>query len=355
MRIAILGSVSTIIPPQGQAAIERLAYQQAVGLAERGNEILLFCLQGSQVVHPNVRMITVGSGEARSGQGNETNYEALYGTSYKLRLEIVNLAQVLANLITLKDQYDVILNNLRGEAILLPIARELNKTFFHVLHLPVFPELAELFKAYKTQLISISNAQQKANPDLNYAGTVYNAVDTNEFTYSPTHQNYVLYLGSIGKNKNPRDAILAAQQAGEKMLIGGRIKDTKYYESEIKPLIDGTQIQWVGEKHGDEIVKLYQGAKVFLFPTLWEEPFGLVLIEAMSCGTPVIAYPHGAIPEIVTNGKDGFLVNSVAEMAAKIKEIDTIKREDCRKYVEENFALEKMIVAYEVLLKTLVT
>src|SRR3989344_5302489 len=138
------------------------------------------------------------------------------------------------------------------------------------------------------------------------------------------------------------------------MLIGGRIKDTKYYESEIKPLIDGTQIQWVGEKHGDEIVKLYQGAKVFLFPTLWEEPFGLVLIEAMSCGTPVIAYPHGAIPEIVTNGKVGFLVNSVAEMAAKIKEIDTIKREDCRKRVEEFFSIEQMINKYKILLRTLV-
>jgi len=355
MRIALIGSVTTKIPPDGQAAIERLAYQQALGLANRGHSILLLALKGSRVDHPNVKIIEVGSGETRSGSGAEGNppaggNEELYGIAYKFRLEVTNLAEAMMALRKYRDDYDIILNNLRLEAPVVPLVQQIGKPIYQVLHMPIFPTLAAFFKNYNVRLISISNAQRADFPDLNYVGTVYNAVDTTEFGFCAHPQDYVLYLGSIGANKNPKDALLAAKEAGVQIKIGGRIKDQTYYDREIAPHIDGTQVQWVGEKHPKEVIALYQNACAFLFPTIWNEPFGLVAIEALSCGTPVIAYPHGALPEIIDDGVNGYLVNSVGQMATKIKGVGAIKREMCRQTVEQKFTVAKMIAGYEKIL-----
>lgn len=349
MRIALLGSVTSVIPPVGQAAIERLVYEQAIGLADRGHEILLFAPAGSTISHRNVTLVPVAdkvllTGEGREGKSPE---EETYGSSYKLRLEVANMARVLDALVDRKNEYDVILNNLRSEAVVWSVASYVNKPVFHVMHLPLFPELSPLAHKHGVHVISISDAQQRTAPDFPYAGTVYNAVDTNDFAFNPTPGDYVLYLGSIGANKNPKDALLAARAAGVPMKIGGRIKDSIYYEKEIAPLVDGKLVTWVGEQHPKDVIALYQQAKAFLFPTLWEEPFGLVVIEAMSCGTPVIAYPHGAIPEIVKDGVNGYLVNSSTEMAQKIALVDQIDRNACRKSVEEKFSIAKMIDGYE--------
>lgn len=349
MRIALLGSVTSVIPPVGQAAIERLVYEQAIGLAQRGHTILLFAPEGSSVQHENITLIPVADKVLLSGTGKEGKIpeEELYGASYKLRLEIANIARVLDELVARKNEYDVILNNLRSEAVIWSMASFLNKPLYHIMHLPLFSELSTLAKKHNIRLISISDAQRKAYPDLPYTATVYNAVDTNDFSFHSTPENYVLYLGSIGRNKNPKDAILAAKAAGVPMKIGGRIKDQAYYDTEIKPLIDGVAVTWIGELHPKEVITLYQRAKAFLFPTLWEEPFGLVLIEALSCGTPVIAYPNGAIPEIVEDGKNGYIVHSVTEMTDKLKIIDQINRSVCRKTVEDKFSIDTMIDGYE--------
>ena len=250
----------------------------------------------------------------------------------------------------LENDFDVVLNNLRGAAVLIPYMNYLNKPFYHVMHLPIFPQLADLFRENNTRLISISDKQRDAFPDLNYSGTVYNGVDINDFTFSAKDEDYVLYLGSMGANKNPGDAVKAAKKAGQKMIIGGRIKNKDYYDTEIAPHIDGERIKFIGEITKDEIIKIYQGAKAFIFPTLWEEPFGLVAVEALSCGTPVIAYPNGALPEIVEDGKNGYLVNNVDEIVEKIGQLDKIERADCRKTVEEKFSIEKMIDRYEEIL-----
>lgn len=353
MRIALLGSVTSVIPPVAQAAIERLVYAQALGLAERGHTILLFAPSGSIVTHKNITLVPVAEKVMLSGIGKEgkVHEEEMYGASYKLRLEVANIARVIDELIARKDDYDVILNNIRSEAVIWSVASFLNKPLYHIMHLPIFTELSTLAKTHNIRLLSISNAQRKAFPELPYAGTVYNGVDTVEFAYNPTPENYVLYLGSIGRNKNPKDAILSAKSAGVPMKIGGRIKDQAYFDTEIKPLIDGKTVTWIGEVHPKDVIAFYQKAKAFLFPTLWEEPFGLVLIESMSCGTPVIAYPNGAIPEIVEDGKNGYLAHSIQEMSQKIQQIDQIDRSVCRKTVEEKFSIEKMIDGYERILK----
>lgn len=352
-----MGSVVTKIPPSGQAAIESLVYYQALGLGKLGHKVSLFAPAGSQIPSANVEIVETGAGGTLTGMGKDSDKEEIMirkiGSTYKLRLEVANLGILLGKFIERKNDFDIVLNNLRGEAIVVPIASYFQKPLFHVMHLPLFDELIVLFQKFGTKLISISDAQRKAYPDANYAATVYNGVDTSVFSYNGNPSDYFLYLGSIGRNKNPVEAMLACKMAGVPLKIGGRIKDRDYYEKEIVPLIDGEKIRWVGELSRDEIINLYRQAKGFLFPTLWEEPFGLVLIEAGSCGTPVIAYPNGAIPEIIEEGKNGFMVNNVSEMAEKIKMIGNIRREDCRKIVEEKFSIEKMIESYEkVLLST---
>ncbi|MBI2616636.1 glycosyltransferase family 4 protein [Candidatus Gottesmanbacteria bacterium] len=350
MRIALLGSVSTSIPPSGQAAIEQLVYSQALGFAAKNHKVSLFAPGTSTIHHAHIDLVDIGVGETLLGVGKKIDEDTIrIGSSYKLRLEIAQLGNVLEELIKRQNDYDIVLNNLRGESIVLPVLHYIKKPVVHVMHLPLFDELVSQLEKYKTPLISISNAQRKAYPHLNYIATVYNGVDTGVFAYNDTPKNYFLYLGSIARNKNPVAAIRVAKKAGVPLKIGGRIKDQGYYQTEIAPHINGTDIQWVGEISKSEIVTLYQEARGFLFPTLWEEPFGLVLIEAMACGTPVVAFGNGAITEIVVDGKTGFVIedNSEVRMVEAVKKINSIRREDCRKHIEENFTIEKMVNGYE--------
>jgi len=354
MKIAILGSVALTVPPFRQGGTEWIAYYQAEGLGKLGHKILLFAATGSK--RENYELIEVGGGDTIAGSG--TIQDRFYGSSIpdrhytessrNLRKENVYLAQVIQQLIDRKDDYDLILNNMRGEAVFIPLAKTLGKPFVNVMHLPLFPELASLFKQYNTNIITISNAQRKNFPFLNYLATIYNCVDVKKFVFNKKGSDYLLMLGSISPHKNQLGAIRVARKLGMDLVLAGKIGDQNYF-NKIKKEIDGVKIQWVGELSVEAKMELYQNARAFLFPILWEEPFGLVMIEAMACGTPVIAFANGAIPEVLVDGLTGYVIegNSEEKMAEAIKKIDKIRREDCRKYVEEKFTVEKMVGDYE--------
>jgi len=351
MRIAILGSVALPVPPPAQGGTEWIAYYQAKGLAKLGHSIILLAAKGSKInfSEKNIEVIEVGGGDVVAGGSRERQFNpSLMEASRKLRLETTYLAEVSGKLIELKDKYDVILNNMRGEAVFLPVAKFLGKPFVNVMHLNLFTELAEMFSKFKTNIITISNAQRKSFPDLNYLATVYNCVDVEKYIFNPVPQDYLLMIGSIGRHKNQAEAIIVAKELGMKLILAGKVRDQDYFQ-EIKKDIDGKQIKWIGEIDFAEKLRLYQNAKAFLFPILWEEPFGLVMIEAMACGTPVVAFANGAIPEVIVDGKTGFVIerNSRNDMIAAVKNIDKIKREDCAKYVKDNFTVEKMVKNYE--------
>ena len=339
MRIAILGSVALPVPPPLAGGTEWIAYHQARGLSEKGHEIILFAAKGSsKKINSNIKLIEVG-------KRNKID-PTLTESSRKLRLEMVYLSEVVQKLIDLKDSYDIMLNNMRGEAVFIPVAKMLKKPFVNVMHLNIFSELSELFQNFKTPIITISNAQRKDFPNLSYLATVYNGVDTNRFSYNDNPADYYLAVGSIGRHKNQGDAIRACKETGNKLILIGKIRDKDYYE-EIKKDIDGVQIIYKGEVGLEEKIKLYQGAKGLLFPINWEEPFGLVMIEAMSCGTPVIAYNHGAVSEVLINNKTGYVIENYSQMIEKINKVGQINRRDCRKHVEENFTVDKMVEDYE--------
>ena len=356
MRIVVLGSIALSVPPPQQGGTEWIAYYQAKGLSEKGHQVLLIAAQGTkeQFKNTTVEVIEVGKGDIVTGAKTERIVDAsrTEGTR-KLRMEMAYLAEVSSILIERKDSYDVILNNMRGGAALLSVAKLLKKPFVNVMHLPLFSELATVFTSFNTPLITISNAQRKEFPDLQYLATIPNCVDTDLYAFNEVANEYLLMIGSIGKHKNQTDAIRLAKETNTPLILAGKIRDADYYE-ELKKDIDGEHIIYKGEVGFEEKLFLYQHAKAFVFPILWDEPFGLVMIEAMSCGTPVVAYAHGAIPEVVENGKTGFVVQEYEQMKHVLQKIDTIDRQDCRTWVEEHFTPKKMVDAYESALQKLV-
>jgi len=350
MRIAILGSVALPVFPPFQGGTEWIAYYQAQGFSDKGHQVTLFGAKGTAENFKNskVKVVEVGGGNVVSGSKNEAKFDPVYmEASRNLRLETVYLGEVAQKLIELKDEYDFILNNIRGEAVFLPIAKLLNKPFVNVMHLNLFDELASILKEFNVHVVTISNAQRKNYPDLNYLATVYNGVDTDKYKFNDKPEDYLLMVGTIGRHKNQAAAINVAKKTGKKLVLTGKIRDKDYFE-ELKKDIDGEQIKWVGEISFEEKLDLYRNAKAFIFPILWEEPFGLVMIEALSCGTPVVAYGNGAVPEVIENGKTGFVVENEDQMANVIlKDIDNVSRFTCRRMVEEKFTLKKMIDDYE--------
>ena len=356
-KLLILGSVVSPCPPLFHGGTERVAYSQAKELAKRGLKIIFVGAKGTinnftnqlkfekenLEILKNIEFFEIGGGTGFGDQKDSLKINPqITEASRKLRLELVNISLVQKLMIEKKDEYDLILNNLRGEAILLPLAVLLGKKIINVMHLNLFPELADIFKHYKAYLIPISNSQKELFPNLNYLPTIYNPINTKIFPFNPKPKDYALMISTIGYHKNQLDAILAAKKAGIKLIIAGKIRDNNYFHNHIRPHIDGKNIVYYDELNFEEKIKLYQDAKVFLFPIKWQEPFGLVVIEALACGTPVIAYPHGGPKEIIIHGKNGYLVSSIDQMTQAIKNIEKIDRSFCRQDVVNRFD-EKII------------
>lgn len=217
------------------------------------------------------------------------------------------------------------------------------------IHSPIEEWMKPILSKYKNlNYISFSWAQRKQMPELNWVANIYHGVDTELFTYNDTPGSAALFLGRITAEKGPHDAIAACKEAGIPLRIAGASYETEaYWQKEIQPHIDGRDIQYIGEADFDRKIALLQNAKVLVFPTHYHEAFGYVMIEAMACGTPVIAFNNGSVPEIVKDGKTGFIVNSVEEMAAALKKIDTISRDDVRKRAEFFFSDKQMVSGYE--------
>jgi glycosyltransferase involved in cell wall biosynthesis len=221
----------------------------------------------------------------------------------------------------------------------------------YTIHDPISSVIREVFEMYMTPnqfFVSISQNQRHPAPDLPYATTVYNGIDTDMFAFSEEHDDYLLAAGRIVPEKGFREAIQVAQQTNHRLLIIGPVyaDHQEYFDQHIKPHLN-EKILHLGFVEREHLVRYYQKAKAFLMPIQWEEPFGLTMIEALSCGTPVIAMNRGSAPEIMVNKKTGYIVNSISEMIEAVKKIKTIKAENCRKHVETHFSLERMVKNYE--------
>lgn len=337
--LVIIPPFSTI-PAVGQGGTERIAEGTINELIKRGHDVSLIGCGDCQTKAKFIQIFP----KAISDQKFDP---ALTEASRPLQIETAYITIVMKYLVDHDGEYDLILNNLRGGHLLLPLAKSLKTPIISILHLPLFEELVEALSQFeKPNLVSISNNQrQPANGRVNFLSTIYNGLDLNEFPFNSAPGDYFLFMGSIGEHKSPHLAIEACEKAGAKLfLTGGKVREP-YFANSIKPHLN-ENIQYLGEVSGTQRIKFFQKAKALLMPITWEEPFGLVVIEAMACGTPVIAFDRGAMREIITDGVDGFVVDDVDQMAVRIKEINGINRQKSRQKVEEKFTYEKMVDEY---------
>jgi len=228
------------------------------------------------------------------------------------------------------------------------------------LHRPIDSVTAQAYKAYdKINFCAISEDQRQSAEEngISTVGVVYNGIATDKYLFKEAAGDYFMYLGRLNKEKGIVDAIDISRKAGVKLLVAGNVvgaDEWNYFFHEVQPLLNEENVNFVGHVDFNEKVRLLGGAKALLFPIDRREPFGLVMIEAMACGTPVIAYRRGSVPEVIKDKKTGFIVKTKEEMVEAIKKINTIKREDCRAHVEQNFTLKQMVDGYEKIYKKIV-
>jgi glycosyltransferase involved in cell wall biosynthesis len=331
MRIGLLSPVWFPVPPTGYGGIEWIVALLADGLVDAGHDVTLFA-----------------SGDSRTKAKLHSVYPVapseLIGTSF------VELHHALACYERASD-FDVV-NDHSG----LPAAAlggTVDTPVLHTVHGPLDGQAGSIYEQIArvsphVGLISLSLNQRKPKPDLPWVANCPNALDLSAYPVHPHRGDYLLFLGRLSFDKGCHRAIEVAKETGLPLKIAGKMREPnekEYFETMIRPNL-GWGMEYFGEVSHDEKVDLLGNARATLFPIAWEEPFGLVMIESMACGTPVIATRFGAVPEVIDPGRGGVIVDDVQGMAAAIGEADRIDPLECRRYVEERFSAERMVQDY---------
>jgi len=325
------------VPPRKYGGVELVMYNIIQELIKRGHKVDLIASGDSQT---KAKLLPVFPKALRA-------YPESRDMKTRDSLKFMGVGKVLEYL---KDiDADIIHNHLGWR--LLPFSPVIKMPIITTLHGPLYIDYQKKVygKYKKANYVSISKNQREPFLSLNYVGNVYNGIDTNIFPVNEKPKNYLAFLGRMSPEKGPVQAIKIAKRAGMKLIMAAKVDvvDKKYFSEEVEPLIDGKQIKFIGEVDHKGKVKLLKNAKALIAPIQWEEPFGLFLTEAMACGTPVIAFKRGSVPELIKDGKTGFVVKNIMEGAEALKKIDEINRKDCREQVEKYFSTEKMVDGYE--------
>lgn len=339
MKIALLAPPYLSVPPKKYGGTEKIVSLLADGLVERGHDVTLFATGDSET---RAKLVSVFPEElGNSGLKKDDGLMPLIHYTQCLRRQ---------------KEFDIIHNH--GQYLAMFLCEFSDTPIVHTIHGSYYPgevpeEKRKVLTTFKNhRFVSISNNQRGGMPDLNFVTTVYNGIDTAQFNYTEKPRgDYLLWVGRIVAKKGPLPAIETAKKTNTPLVIAAAIDeaDRPYYEKEIKPHIDGKFINYIGEINHNTSEELYGNAICTLFPITWHEPFGLVMVESMACGTPVIAYNIGSVPEIVVHGKTGFIVgilSGVEGMSHAVREIKDIQRGECRAHVLEHFTKEKMVEGY---------
>jgi glycosyltransferase involved in cell wall biosynthesis len=203
-----------------------------------------------------------------------------------------------------------------------------------------------VYKKYngKTFYVAISDADRA--PELDYIKTVHHGIDLAQFDFQPNPDDYLLFFGRMHPDKGVREAVEIARACGKKLILAGIVQDQDYFDHHVAPHLNNDKVTYIGSVGPVERSRLLGKASALLHPIAFDEPFGLSVVEAMACGTPVIAFDRGSMPELIQSGESGFLVNTVTEAVEAVARIDTIDRAYCRRHVEKHFTVERMIRDY---------
>lgn len=256
----------------------------------------------------------------------------------------------IGNALAQAGDYDIVHNH-AGELAMV-MSSLIETPVLTTTHCLTTPDTQPIWRAYTGAYNTISRSQRRhflgLAPEALYTGHVYNAIDVDSFPFGEAHGDDLLFLSRIAPEKGAHLAIEVARRAGRRLIMAGKVDayDRRYCEEVVRDQIDGDQIVFFGEADATQKRALYAEAHCLLLPLQWEEPFGLVMPEAMACGTPVIAFPRGSVPELVAHGETGFVVESLEDMTDAIDDIPSIDRRRCRAEVERRFAPRSMAEGY---------
>ncbi|HLB29774.1 MAG TPA: glycosyltransferase family 4 protein [Dehalococcoidia bacterium] len=334
MRVLEIAPLWERVPPPAYGGTEAVVSLLVEELVRRGHEVTL-CASGDSIT--SACLFSVYPRSLRTGDNLEDKdpYLWLHGA--------LSLAQA--------DSFDVVHNH--NAEMVMAMSHMVGVPMLSTMHCLVTPSTKIIWDHYQGYYNTISRAQRRNMPLVRggtFLGAVYNAIDVASFPYQEEKEDFLLFLSRISPEKGPHLAVEVARRVGMKLVIAGKVDpnqaDQQYFEEVLRPLVDGRQVEYLGEADGELKRDLYRRARCLLVPLLWEEPFGLVMAEAMACGTPVITFKRGAAAEVVADGKTGFLVSNVAEMVAAIQRLDEISPRSCRQHVEENFDIPMMADCY---------
>lgn len=351
LRIAQLILPWIPLPPQKYGGTERIVSFLTEGLVKRGHDVTLFST-GDSKTSAKLEFVF------KKALGLQPNVFKTLGSSFYPLMHV-------ANCFEMWEKFDIIHSH--AQFLGLPFAPIVKTPSLHTFHISfdtANAELKDLLARYKhLNFTSLSNAQRV--PDLNFVKTVYNGVDTQKFKpLTGAKRDYLFWTGRLTDKKGAGEAIQVAKNLKIPLILAGKITDEEFYKAHIEKEIDGKLIRYVGELTEEEMIGYYQNAKLLLAPVKWNEPFGLMLTEAMACGTPVVAFANGAIPEVIKDNATGFVVpqtagaNGLTEAAKKIYALPDAEyqsmADNCRQHVENNFTLDKMVDGYESLYHQLI-
>jgi len=208
------------------------------------------------------------------------------------------------------------------------------------------PKIIPVYKKYNNSCYYVSISNSDRSPELNYTATVYNGINSNDFTFNRDPDEYLLFFGRIHPDKGVLESIEIAKKSKRKLIISGLIQDQEYFDQKVKPYINDNDIVYVGNSGPNKRNKLLGNAFALLHPISFEEPFGLSVVEAMFCGTPVIAFNKGSMPEIILDRKTGFLVKDIEEALEAVDDIKIINRKNCWEWATSKFRRQEMIKGY---------
>ena len=326
MHVAMISPIAWRTPPRHYGPWESVVSLLTEGLVERGIEVTLFATKDSVT---NAHLVGV------CPKGYEEDKELLPKV-----WECLHISEVFER----GDEFDIIHNHF--DFLPLTYTKMTKTPVLTTIHGFSSPKILPVYKKYNKNCYYVSISEADRNPDLDYIATVHHGIDLTQFAFREQIGDYLLFFGRIHNDKGAKEAIEISLKYGMRLIMAGIIQDEKYYEHEIKPHLSVNNIEYIGSVSPKQRDKILGNAYALLHPINFSEPFGLSVVEAMACGTPVIAFNKGSMPEVINDKKTGFLVRSIEESVKVLDDIKGISRLNCRKWVEEKFSVDRMVDDY---------
>jgi glycosyltransferase involved in cell wall biosynthesis len=327
LKVAILGAISWPTPPPGYGPWEQVAYNIARGLVARGADVTLFATANSSSPGRLAAVVPVGLNEDPALNGEVCSE--------------LHIASCFAR----ANAFDLIHNSFDWKPLLYALATS-HPPLVTTVHGFSSPPILGAYYAGAARSFYCSISDADRDPGLSYLATTYNGIDPAEWTFRDTAGDYLLFLARFHPEKGAHLAIEVAKRAGVRLKMAGIPHDEAYFREQVEPHVDGDAVQFLGHVKGKARDELVGGALALVHMTTRPERFGLTLIEAMACGTPVLGARMGSIPEIVVDGVTGFLCNDVDAAVAKVPRLASLSRRACRAHVATTFSVERMVDRY---------